>query len=272
MQALVSLSPHLSAATALQRLRTIRFMPARQAVSHLGVWQESSRLLQLYRHYFPREFAQSRASTVVPIHHDEPGYSPRELEFFQQIDQHLFPLPDMFFDMERLGVIPLYPQGVDWEDQRDDLRLSLRAAMALVSDDDAMLWEAWLPKQLRPLSGERDWERLAKLCRPSKGLAARLPLLLELAALDTGNIWLDTSWECCWEEYPWEEKAIDYLKQEWRKAQQIFAQLNPLMDRIDRHPRYWLKRLVKVWNGAVKNAPRSMLPQFEPRRANATTR
>jgi hypothetical protein len=85
---------------------------------------------------------------------------------------------------------------VDWEDERENMRLSVRAAMALVSDDDALIWEAWLPQELRPQSGERDWARFAELCRQSKGLAARLPLLLEFAALDTGNLWLDTSWEC----------------------------------------------------------------------------
>ena len=158
----------------------------------------------------------------------------------------------MMFDMERQSSIPIYPQGVDWEDERENMRLSLRAAMALVSDDDTMLWEAWLPPYLRPESGERDWGRFAELCRNAKGLAVRFPLLLGLVALDTGNMWLDVSWECCWEEYPWEETAMEYLKKEWRKAQRIFAQLNPLLGQMDKHPRYWLKRLVKLWNAAIK--------------------
>ena len=242
----------VSAATAIQRLRSFRIIPAREAVEQLTVWQETSRILLLYRRYFPQQFARSTASTLIPIHHNERGYSERELEFFNLIDRHLFPLPEMMFDMERLSSIPIYPQGVDWEDERDNMRLSLRVAMALVSDDDGMLWEAWLPPHLRPESGERDWERFGELCRTMKGLAARFPLLLGLAALDTGNMWLDTTWECCWEEYPWEGTAMEYLKKEWHKAQRIFAQLNPLLDQIDKHPRYWLKRLVKLWNSALK--------------------
>lgn len=244
--------PSVSAVMAIQRLRTIRLTPAREAVEQLAVWQESSRILLLYRRYFPQQFARSTANIRIPIHQNEPGYSERELEFFNLIDQHLFPLPEMMFDMERLPNIPLYPQGIDWEDERDNMRLSLRAAMALVSDDDTMLWEAWLPKHLRPLSGERDWDHIAELCRAAKGLSVRFPLLLELVALDTGNVWLDTNWECCWEEYPWEEKAMEYLKKEWRKAQHIFTQLNPLLDQMDKHPRYWLKRLVMLWNSAIK--------------------
>ncbi len=242
----------VSAATAIQRLRSFRIIPAREAVEQLAVWQESSRILLLYRRYFPQSFARSTASTLMPIHHNEHGYSEQELEFFTLVDQHLFPLPEMMFDEERLSSIPIYPQGVDWEDERDNMRLSLRAAMALVSDDDTMLWEAWLPQHLRPESGERDWERFAESCRTAKGLAVRFPLLLGLVGLDTGNMWLDTTWECSWEEYPWEETAMEYLKKEWRKAQRIFAQLNPLLDQMDKQPRYWLKRLVKLWNSAIK--------------------
>jgi len=244
----------LSAETAIRRLRCVGFTSACTAVEQLGVWSESTRILQLFRKYFPQQFARSTASTSIPIHQDERGYSERELEFFRLVDEHLFPLPEIMFDMERLSSIPIYPQGVDWEDERENMRLSLRAAMALVSDDDGMLWEAWLPLHLRPERGERDWDRLAEMCRNAKGLAKRFPLLLDLVALNTGNLWLDQNWECCCDDYPWEEMAVEYLKKEWRKAQRIFAQLNPLLDHMDKHPRYWLRRLVKLWNSALKSA------------------
>ncbi len=125
--------------------------------------------------------------------------------------------------------------------------------MALVADDDGMFWEAWLPPNLRPQSGQRNWDHLRKLCRCEKGLMKRLPLLLDFVGLDTGNVWLDSSWEAYWEDYPWEENAFEYLKMEWRQAQRLLAELNPLLDRIDQHPRHWLKRLVRVWNAAIES-------------------
>ncbi len=245
----------VSAAMAIRRLRCVRFTSASDAVEQLAVWQETSRILQLFRRYFPQEFARSSASTVIPKQGDERGYSERELEFFRLVDQRLFPLPEMMFDMERLPSIPIYPQGVDWEDDSENLPLSLRAAMALISDGDGCSWESWLPKHIRPEAGERDWSRFMRLCRKAKGRATRFPLLIQLAAHDTGNMWLDTSREYSWEEYFWGEQEMEFLIREWRKAERIFAQLNPLLDQMDKHPRYWLRRLVKLWNAAVKVPP-----------------
>jgi hypothetical protein len=45
---------------------------------------------------------------------------------------------------------------------------------------------------------------------------------------------------------------MEYLKKEWRQAQRIFDQLDPLLEAMDKHPRYWLKRLVMIWNRAIK--------------------
>jgi len=79
-------------------LRGVEFTSACTAVEQLGVWAEATRILHLYRQYFPQQFARSTASTSIPIHHDERGYSERELEFFHLVDEHLFPLPEMMFD------------------------------------------------------------------------------------------------------------------------------------------------------------------------------
>ena len=106
--------PIVSAAAAIQRLRSVRIIPAREAIEQLAVWQESSRILLLYRRYFPQPFAHSTASNLMPIHHNEHGYSERELEFFTLVDQHLFPLPEMMFDEERLSSIPIYPHIVNF--------------------------------------------------------------------------------------------------------------------------------------------------------------
>ncbi len=245
---------HLSAERAVRRLRSLRLTPARLALDRLNELRESSRLLYLYRKHFPQAFARSTASTVIPGQADEPGHSEREVEFFALVDRHLFPLPEFLFDSGRLPSIPVYPQGVDWEEDRENLRLSLGASMALVSGEEDDLWKTYLPRNLRPENSPRDWEKLQEMCAKTNGLTARFPLLLDLVTHGTGNLWLDTSWEYAWEEIPWEEKAMDHLIEEWRKAQAIWARLDPLLDHIDRHPRYWLRRLVNLWNGAIKGS------------------
>lgn len=242
----------LSAELAVRRLRSLRLTPARRAIDRLNELRDSSRILHLYRRHFPEDFARSTASTVIPGHADEPGHSEREVEFFALVDRHLFPLPEFLFDSERLPSIPVYPQGVDWEEDRENLRLSLGAAMALVSGEEDELWKTYLPSNLSPEDSPRDWEKLQGMCAQANGLTARFPLLLDLVTHGTGNLWLDTSWENAWEDIPWDEKAMDHLINEWRKAQAIWARLDPLLDHIDRHPRYWLRRLVTLWNRAGK--------------------
>ena len=51
-------------------------------------------------------------STYVGNHNSE-----RELECFNLVDQHLFPLPEMMFDMERLPSIPVYPHIVNFAER-----------------------------------------------------------------------------------------------------------------------------------------------------------
>ncbi len=102
----------VSAATAIQQLRSLKPVSAREAVEQLAARQESSRILLLYRRYFPLQFARSTASTLIPIHDRDASYSERELEFFRLVDEHLFPLPEIMFDMERLSSIPIYPHIV----------------------------------------------------------------------------------------------------------------------------------------------------------------
>jgi hypothetical protein len=45
---------------------------------------------------------------------------------------------------------------------------------------------------------------------------------------------------------------MDYLAEEWRKAQRILDQIYPLMEQMGKHPRSWVRRLVETWNAAIK--------------------
>lgn len=246
-------SPSLSATRALAHLSRIRFLSAQEALQRLSSLAETGQILWLYRKYFPREYARSTASVQVPLSSDGGcGYSEREKEFLALVDRDLFPMPDLFFEDERFDMLPIYPQGVDWDEDLESLRLSLRAAMELIQGEDSPLWEQWLPAKLRPLEGPRRWRKFARLCRRAGGLKARLPLLIDLVSHNTGNLWLDITWESGLQDFGWNEKDLKLLRQEWRAAQRFLQKIDPLLDRMDKHPRYWLTELVKKWNAAIK--------------------
>lgn len=249
-QTFSDLPPIVSAATAIQRLRTVRFTPARQAVAQLAVWQESSRILQLYRRYFPQEFARSSASTVVPIHHGEPGYSEREREFFRLVDAHLFPLCDL--DGERLSSIPICPMGIDWGDPPEEYCLAIGAVMGLLTDGENFP-SGWVPSNLRVQAGELDWDTFTQLCKDKRGAMREFPLILEWVTQGTGNVWLDTPVYNDWEPYSWDEATLNLLAREWQRACDLIARINRALEQINAHPRYYLTWLVRLWNRAVRS-------------------
>jgi hypothetical protein len=248
--------PTISAVAAIQKLRCLGFTSARDAVAQLGVWADATRLLQLYRRYFPDEFARSTASVTIPRTGGEPGYSEREREFLRLVDEHLFPLPDLAFEMERCSCIPLYPKGIDWDDPPETYCLAIRAVMALFVDQD-FPWANWLPPTLHVETGALDWDKFKHWCQYGNGVVRQLPLLVELVAHDTGNLWLDYSFDYDWESFEWEEAALNYLTREWQRARDLIAQINRALERIEAHPRYYLTRLVRLWNRANKSANNS---------------
>lgn len=241
-----------SATTALAQLKRIRFLSAHEAIEQLANLVNTGQILWLYRKYFPREYSRSSASAEIPVSRDgESGYSAKEQEFMMLVDRHLFPLPDLFFEDGRFNMIPIYPQGVDYEDA-ESLKLPIRAAMMLFMDEPSPDWEAWLPPNLRPRRGALDWRKFERRCRQAGGLKAHLPLLIRFVSHDTGNLWFDADQEIEIDDFAWREEDIRYLAKEWRQAQKFIQKLDVLIQRMERHPRYWLAQLVRFWNACVK--------------------
>lgn len=242
-----------SASSAVANLKRLRFLPAQDAIARLATLADTGRILWLYRRHFPRAYARSTASAQILISQvGECGYSEREKEFFTLVDQHLFPMPDLFFEESRFDVIPIYPQGVDWDDDLEYLRLSLRAGMELIQGEDSPFWAQWLPANLRPIAGDHAWKRFERDCRRAGGLKSLFPQLIELVSHDTGNMWLDISWEMGVQDVNWTEEDMKALTLEWRRARRYLDKLEPLLARIDKHPRYWLTELVRLWNASLK--------------------
>ncbi|MBI4789315.1 MAG: hypothetical protein HY782_19970 [Chloroflexi bacterium] len=252
--------PRLPASSALSHLKHVRFFSPQEALERLATLAETAQLLVLYRKYFPREYAASTASVQLPVSRDgESGYSEREQEFLRLVAQHLFPLADFFFDDGRFPNIPLTPLGLDYEEDVEQLRPALHGAMALWMDDQSPFWDEWLPAKLRPKPGQLDWERFEKLCAARRGLESRLPLLIQFVSHNTRNLFFDMTWEYSVQDFAWTEEDMNLLIQEWREAKEFMQKLDPLLDRMEKHPRYWFTRLVQLWNQCNK-IEKSLMP------------
>ncbi len=242
-----------SATTALTQLKRIRFLSAQDAIEQLANLANTGQILWLYRKHFPREYSRSTASAEIPHSRDgESGYSAKEQEFMTLVDRHLFPLPDFFFDDARFNVIPIYPQGVDYEEDPEYLKLAIRAAMTLFLDEPSPDWQEWLPRKLQPQLGALDWRRFERQCRKAGGRKSRLPLLLQFVSHNTGNLWFDADMEWAIQDFAWREEDMRYLAKEWRRAQRFMGKLDELIERMEKHPRYWLAQLVRLWNACIK--------------------
>jgi hypothetical protein len=242
----------LPAAQAVAHLKRMRLFSAREALERLSTLADTGRILWLYRKYFPREYARSTASPEIPVSSDgETGYSEKEKEFLSLVDQRLFPLPD-FFDDTRYDMVPIYPQGISWDEDLEYLTLPIQAAMTLFMDESWTHWHEWLPSNLRPRTGPLDWTKFERQCRRAGGLKARLPLLAQFVSHNTGNLWLDVDWESGVQDFTWKEEDIQWLIKEWRSAKRFMRKLDPLLTRMEQHPRYWLAQLVRFWNAGLK--------------------
>jgi hypothetical protein len=86
---------------------------ADKAVEYLEAIQQRATMLQLYQHYYPEEYQQSKASIQVT---SLETYSEKELEFLTLLDEQFFPLPLLLAESERISYIPVEPLGTSWND------------------------------------------------------------------------------------------------------------------------------------------------------------
>ena len=184
---------------------------------------------------------------------EEVGHWQREEDVATAVEQFLgrvstlFPVHDEIWDVDlevvewRLWEIPLIPMGFDeWYDGWDDLKepspylLHMRYSRR---DDDTssdrdefadLYLDHQMPRYLEP-------HRLVETLRQME-LAEPLDALPDLILMldhNTGNAWLDVG-ELSLSEgggYPqWESADIDWLAEEWRKAEPILDRIQRLLD------------------------------------------
>ncbi|MBM3129471.1 MAG: hypothetical protein FJ009_12695 [Chloroflexi bacterium] len=226
-----------------------------QALDELLVWCERCTLMALYRQYFPTEYARSQANVVPPMNRAG-GYSDRELEFLGLVNQRLFPIsqPEDYLGVdERFPWIPFQECSVEFYDEEDfsSWRRPIQVFACLIGAAGDDWWKEVLPGAPLLQDGTRDWELFKRLCRRAGGILTDAPLGLEVASLSTGNLFFDTSSEVGGDAFGWEPDVVAFLAAEWRKARELNARFDRLIDAFEREPSA-LVRLVTLWNRAIE--------------------
>lgn len=220
---------------------------------------------QFYRQFFPEEWKNSKASYFKSgyYHH----YSERSNEFFQLVNDKMFPLfagwddPDMEFEHFYIFSlnIDLCCEDIEYE----NLRVNFVAGLLFLFRDDE-IWEFFennykIKKEEFPEINESPHENLWHLKETGKVESYRN--LFEIVDHSTGNMWLDTvncrDYTC----FDWTEDTIIILAESYREATALLDQTAQIDELFAENPREVLLDLISLWNAGE-------LPEKRKRRAN----
>jgi hypothetical protein len=206
-----------------------------EAAEFLGMLDSTADLLLLYQHYFPEEFRQATEQRVPFLSESGVSYSKLEVQFFELVNEHLFPLPldwilgDPFDDRVHAYRIPVEPFGIDVDcSGYDELDLGWQLLFYLLgtlSEQELREYANFKEDALFrvPLVGKGEVSRslLALRCQAQGGPIASLPWAIEMVHNETGTIWLDACMDEPIEDVFWVRQDVDELGKQYRQALDI---------------------------------------------------
>jgi hypothetical protein len=219
--------PHIRAAEEAQRRAQREREGMFNTLQHLRLIQNGAHITDLYRKFFPEEFAK-----------DPPDYSDcwKLMGFYDRfarlVDARLFPVyefsendmayeePDYCLCHMQICMVNNYLWVNREEDYRyagfEDLHIVEKLVVSAVDKDPV-----FSDVDFRLPAGRKfRLPRLHRLCRSEKSMIGRLGLVADAVLGNTGNCWLDVSdEEYHASEMPrWTEEQIRYLAREFAEA------------------------------------------------------
>lgn len=245
-----------------------RQLPLRVSTA-IGVLRQvvrEDRLMALYRHFFPREFA---ASTADLVRHPGQAYSVRETEFFRLVHDNLFPIPylvdyvmEELEPEERSDCIPIVPWGRDWWDEYD-LEPGWQILL-LLSEEFSLDGH---PHYSLTLHRRPDWPQILRLLRRALGCVVptgqlertaaqaeeplcHLPLALRMVHHETGNLFLDLTPEGEMPDIFWCVDNIEALIAESQDAVDISTAVGSLITWLNKDLVKHFRKVVSLWRAS----------------------
>lgn len=206
-------------------------------------------LLELYQDYFPCQWDKSDADTRLlnlGVH------TPRELEFFDLLDQHRFPCEIENEDFQDgYCVYPLVPEWSEIEWEEIDCLVQCYAGLTGYAD-----WQSVLDQYKLQDSGidtpapleKVTVARLKTLCLTVESPLKGLNKAFEIIEHSTDNLWFDSHYMEP-ETFEWSRASIDRLTEAYKEAKDWLQEFNNLNDWLYTKPER-IGSLVALWNAA----------------------
>src|SRR5262245_9270866 len=200
---------------------------AEDATRHLRMIQHGAHIVELYKKFFPEEFARDGIDYT-----SFEGLLRSYDRFAELVDDRLFPV-HRFTDCDLIweDAGPLYAMSLCYHSfapflwvnraERDDPTFPVERLIVSAA--------GYGETELRPPNGYRfSSEKLQEISWKQKGIASRLWLAAMALLGGTGNCWLDVTEDEYWqaEEPEWSDGQVEFLAKEFKEAERVAGQVN----------------------------------------------
>jgi len=223
------------------------------AFERVGKFVAEQQKYLLFQKYFPDEWKNSRTSLFKTGCYEH--YTERTNEFFELVNQHLFPLlsgwnEDPETDFDNFIICSLNVDFCCEDIEYENLRVSFVAALLFFSGDEE-IWEFLthnyhINKEDFPDINRYSFDKIWTL--EKTGRIGLYLTIFEVIDHSTGNPWLDTT-NCHYNEYfSWNEQTVELFSKSYREAQEILEKTEILDGLIEANPKEILLEMILLWN------------------------
>ena len=223
------------------------------AFERVGKFVAEQQKYRLFQKYFPDEWKNSRTSLFKTGCYEH--YTERTNEFFELVNQHLFPLlsgwnEDPETDFDNFNIFSLNVDFCCEDIEYENLRVSYLAALLFFSGDED-IWEFLtrdykINKEDFPDINRYSFDKIWTL--EKTGRTGLYLTIFEVIDHSTGNPWLDTTNCHTYELLSWNEQTVELLSKSYRDAQEILEKTEILDGLIEANPKEILLEMISLWN------------------------
>ena len=236
----------------------------------------AAHMLKLYKHFFPKQYAASRANDRRSTNRRFSSYTDKEQEFLRLLENTI-PINEFYLEVEeeRFDCIPLNVASVDYEDV-ENYATPIVVFWTLYQGEEGIqdpcsFWdriEAELPPgaelpvfrdEERSGPFEIDWKKFERLFRKTfpGHIRRSLRWLMKFVCYSTGNEFLDTTADMLGNSTlpSWNIREIRWLMEEWSRAEKINHEIDRARTWLEADHCRGLADFIHIWNQCTVETP-----------------